>query len=178
MATSINTTTINSIPALANILASAMAGGQFATITYEKPVDVRVNATDGSGDKRDKSLAVPIKRTRVKYHFGQDYNKLADKIFGTEREHKDLIYKQTVVPNLMYFNTTTNNYTLAYIGTDTQSEWLCDKQTEDYFRKFLPKYTPTEINYKTISVKYVSAIRVGGTEYRVDLPSISTAKAV
>jgi hypothetical protein len=168
--------TINSIATLANILATAKCNGQFATITYEKPIDVRVNATDGSGDKRDKSLAVPVKRTRVTYHFGQDYNKLADKILGEDREHKDLLYKQTIVPNLMYFNASTNNYTLAYIGTDTKSEWLCDKATEDYFRKFIPKYAPTAINYKTISVKYVSKIRVGGTEYEVDIPNISTAK--
>ena len=168
--------TINSIATLANILATAKCKGQFATITYEKPIEVRVNATDGSGDKRDKSLAVPVKRTRVTYHFGQDYNKLADSILGADREHKDLLYKQTIVPNLMYFNTTTSNYTLAYIGTDIKSEWLCDKATEDYFRKFIPKYAPTAINYKTISVKYVSKIRVGGTEYEVDIPNISTAK--
>lgn len=167
---------INSIATLANILATAKNKGQFATITYEKPIDVRVNATDGSGDKRDKSIAIPIKRTRVVYHFGQDYNKLADKVLGEDREHKDLSYKQTIVPNLMYFNASTSNYTLAYIGTDTKSEWLCDKATEDYFRKFIPKYAPSAINYKTISVKYVSKIVVGGTEYQVNIPNVSIAK--
>lgn len=171
-------TTITSIPALSSILANAKASGQFATITYEKPVDVRVNATDGSGDKRDKTLEIPVKRTRVVFHFGQDYNKLADKILGEDRDKKDLAYKQSIVPNLMYYNTTTNNYTLAYIGTDTKSEWLCDKATETYFRRFLPKYPQTEINYKTISVKYVSKIVVGGNEYKVAISNISTKKAV
>lgn len=173
------TATITTIADLATILASAKQRGTYATITYEKPLDtksdLRVNATDGSGLKLDKSRPVPFRRGVVKYHFGQDYEKKAKQVFGEDYEVQAKSYKQVIVPYVMYYNTSTDNYTLSYIKENATYELIATEEEKEYFAHFAPKpkSDSSPIKYRTLSVKYITRVAFDGKELLVDIPNVS-----
>lgn len=178
MSKNTTTATITTIADLALVLSTAKQRGTYATITYEKPIEVRVNATDGSGLKLDKSRPVPSRRGSIKYHFGQDYVATAKRVFGEDYEVQDKTYKQTLVPYVMYYNTTTNNYTLAYMPEDASYELLATEEEKEYFAHFAPKKKEetSPIKYRTVSVKYITRIAFDGKEVMVDIPNLSVKR--
>ena len=174
--------TINTVPALVSALSSAIRG-RIATFTYVKPAisasDLRVNATDGSGEKRDKSIPTPDKSVRVSLNFGQDYIKTMQRKVDESFEGGTPTYeRQTIVPHLLYYIPSTNNYVLQWMDGRIEEEWLCDKATEDYFRKFKAKREARAVEIYSISLKYVTRLAFDGEEYEIDIPNISLKKAV
>lgn len=172
------TATIRTIDELRAILSTAKQRGTYATITYEKPIEVRVKATDGSGLKLDKSRPVPSRRGSIKYHFGQDYVATAKRVFGEDYEVQEKSYKVTLVPYVMYYNTTTDNYTLAYIKEDATYELLATEEEKEYFAHFAPKPSANSnpIPYRTVSVKYITRVAFDGKELLVDIPNVSVKR--
>lgn len=173
------TTVIRTIADLALILSTARQRGTFATVTYEKPIEVRVNATDGSGLKLDKSRPVPSRRGFVRYNFGQDYGKAMKEAMGEDYEVQEKSYKQVVVPYVMYYNTTTNNYTLAYMPKQVTYELLATEEEKEYFAHFNPtkkKEDESKPKYRTLSVKYITRIAFDGKEVLVDIPNVSVKR--
>ena len=176
------TATIRTIEELTIVLSALRierAGGHYCTITYEKPLDLRVNATDGSGLKRDKSLGIPFKRTALKaIHFAQSYFKTAQKVYGEDYQPTDKSYQEVLVPYLLYHNTTTKNYVMPVIIQDAtpETEWLCSAEEKEYFKHFLPVREDRPINYITVSVKYIKSIEIDHKEYLVDIPNLSVKR--
>ena len=172
------TATIRTIDELRAILATAKQRGTYATITYEKPIELRVKATDGSGLKLDKSRPVPYRRGSIKYHFGQDYAKKAKEVFGEDYEVQEKSYKETLVPHVMYHNITTDNYTLAYMPEDVSYTLIATAEEMEYFNHFLPnkKEETSPIKYRTVSVKYITRVAFDGKEILVDIPNVSVKR--
>ena len=177
------TATICTISDLINVLNTAKCGGQFATVTAETEMTLRVNPTDGwDGGKRDKSKPIPTNRFTISYHFGQDYERAMAKALGVEDyegQHRE--GKVTLIPNLLYKWETTGNYVMAfivadrtYIGRFVEGRPITDEENE-YYNHYKPISGNEVVMYRTIGVHNITRLAIGGVEYLVDIPKQTAA---
>ena len=181
------TATIRSIEELAIVLSALRierAGGHYCTIVYEKPIDpkndLRVNATDGSGLKLDKSRPLPFKRTTLEnIHFAQSYFKTAQKVYGEDYKPTEKVDKEILVPYLLYRNIGSGKYVMPVIIQDKKPkrEWLCSAEELAYFEHFFPAPRDKRpIEYLTVGVAYITSIEIDHKIFLVDIPNLSVKR--
>ena len=183
MSKNTTTDTIRTIDELRNLLRTAKCGGQFATVTAETEMTLRVNPTDGwDGGKRDKTLPIPTNRYTISYHFGQDYENTMARLLGVEEyegEHRD--GKVVVLPNLLYYWESTRNYVMAFIvanrsfiGRFVDGRPITPEENE-YYNHYKPIKGDEVIEYRTIGIHNITRLAIGGTEYLVNIPKQAIA---
>jgi hypothetical protein len=86
--------------------AKSKSGGQYVTIYCESDYKMNKFPTDGSERVRIKDGFQPRKRYCIKYHFGQDYDKMMSKLLGTDHVSHDDNREHLVENVLMRFKST------------------------------------------------------------------------
>ena len=164
------------------IMASAKAGGRYVTLTGHSDVNLNKFPTDGSARVRIDDAFKPVSNFKIKFHFGEDYEKKMSAILGCDyhasdanREHlvKNVVmrYKSTGTICLIYMG---ENKT--YLGTTLNGNELTDEETE-YMNHYKSKSTSNSaVNYRTISVNNVDTITMNGETYEVMIGKADEAR--
>lgn len=178
-----NTITIESVEQLASEMTFAVEeskrSGQFITLYIEKPVDLAAFPTDGSEKiRRDKSFQ-PQKAYQVQLHFSADYEKAMAKALGVDEYHKSAdTNRETIVPNVLMRYISTNNVCFVHMPTqylnkrymNEYGEPLSEEQVA-YMNHYKKAAKAEILPYRTISIKYVKSIAMGGQRYILNIPA-------
>ena len=190
---------ITKVADLIGIIRTAKNGGQFATIVGEHatkfnqfPNEEYCNAkgiTLASG-KGSKALNEPFRfggepftyRFKVLFHWGQDYDRTLAKM-GLERSENGANKPIDHFGGIAIGYPTTNNICLVYMQGDYDGDGYYlngvkveDAETLAYIRGYKSTSKPNPVEYRTIGVRNVRTIAVGGETYEVSIGEITPSE--
>ena len=174
--------TITSASELISILKEAKCGGQYVTLTCEKPISLNKFPTDGSEKIRIADNFTPMVKFSVQYHFGADYERAMSKALGADYEKGEDKNTETLIKGVAKRYISTDNTCLIYIeenrkalGTFLNGNELTTDEIA-YMKKYLPKHKESApIKYRTIGVKNVRTLTINHNTYnvRIGQPQVS-----
>ena len=165
---------IFSVDDLVAVVKSAKAGGQYVTLYGESDVKLNKFPTDGSERIRIKDGFQPKKRFHVKFHFGQDYEKAMSKALGQADYTASDANRVHLVPNVIMQYVSTGNTCFIYMPESHFSDgtFLDGKPISDEDKAYMERYKSKSkggavVEYRTIGLKNISRIAVGGEVYDI-----------
>ena len=145
--------------------AKSKSGGQYVTIYCESDYKMNKFPTDGSERVRIKDGFQPRKRYCIKYHFGQDYDKMMSKLLGTDHVSHDDNREHLVENVLMRFKSTGSVNFIAIPENIKRIGVLLDgKPISDEDMAYAEHYkSPRKKSlYMNIGIDKVYEIHIGG----------------
>lgn len=190
---------ITKVADLIGIIRTAKNGGQFATIVGEHttkfnqfPNEEYCNAkgiTLAVG-KGSKALNEPYRfggeqftdRFKVLFHWGQDYDRTLEKM-GLQRSEQGANKPIDHFGGIAIGYPTTSNICLVYMqgnytfdGYYLNGEKVTDAETLAYIAGYKSATKPNPVEYRTIGVRNVRTITVGGETYEVAIGEITPSE--
>ncbi len=174
---------IFSVDELVAIVKSAKAGGQYVALYGESDFRMNKFPTDGSERVRIKDNFQPKKRFCVKFHFGQDYEKTMAKAMGVDSYTASDCNRTHLVDNVImqYISTGTTCFIYMPESYIDGGMWLNGQPISDedkaYAMRYKAKSNAAAVTYRTLNVKNISRIAIGGEVYDICISQQQAALA-